>query len=184
MALSVTEAVKVRVCVFVGESVGVALSVTDAVKVIVCEEVGLAVGEGFKGNLHICHISCVESVDVVDHARLTMRISCGVTPHHLMWSIKKMNEENGLLYKMNPPLRTGRDVVGLREMVKRGKVDWIETDHAPHTREEKLESPYLSGHPTLEVYREFVEKFLPGMGLGQEQIEAMTHGNIVEVLGI
>jgi len=133
---------------------------------------------GFQGNLHIVHVSCPESVELIDSARKEINITCGVTPHHIMWDNRRLSESNGLLYKMNPPLRSQPDVLGLVECLKAGKIDWIETDHAPHPIGEKLFSPYLSGFPSLYLYKDFVENFLPGLGINGEEIRKLTHDNV------
>jgi len=134
---------------------------------------------GFQGNLHIVHVSCPESVELIDSARKEINITCGVTPHHVMWDNRRLSESNGLLYKMNPPLRNQSDVLGLTECLKAGKIDWIETDHAPHPYGEKLHSSNPpSGYPSLYLYKDFVEKFLPGLGINGEEIRKLTHDNI------
>jgi dihydroorotase len=107
-----------------------------------------------------------------------LKITCAVTPHHLLWDCEKMKEPLGLLFKMNPPLRPEYDVMGLREALKEGKIDWIETDHAPHALGEKLSPSCPSGYPTLYLYKDFIEKTLPSWGLTNEQIEDLTFNNI------
>ncbi len=132
---------------------------------------------GFKGNLHICHISCKESVELVDKARVEINITCGATPHHLLWSDKKLKKSHGLLYKMNPPLRSKDDVTYLRKALKEGKIDWIETDHAPHAFGEKLFAGFPSGVPSLYLYKELIKK-LQEWELTEEQITNLTFNNI------
>ncbi len=107
-----------------------------------------------------------------------MRITCGVTPHHILWDDEMLKRPDGLLYKMNPPLRGKKDVDELRQYLREGKIDWIETDHAPHPIGEKLYPPYLSGYPSLYLYRDFVENFLPSMGLNMALIKQLTFENI------
>lgn len=95
-----------------------------------------------------------------------------------MWDNRQLSTPDGLLYKTNPPLRSRPDVLDLIECLKAGQIDWIETDHAPHAIGEKLFSPYLSGYPSLYLYKDFVENFLPGIGISEEQIRKLTHDNI------
>jgi len=134
---------------------------------------------GFKGTLHILHVSCKESVELIAEARETIHITCGVTPHHLIWTEEKMNEDNGLLYKMNPPLRKKNDVEYLRQALKDGRIDWIETDHAPHTIGEKLYAGFPSGYPSLYLYKDLIDHWLPAWGLSAKRIEEVTSANIV-----
>ena len=154
--------------------------------------------EGFQGVLHICHISTPEAVELVyqmknalngdnrddrensNQMSIPFSITCGITPHHLLWDEEQMNLPQGLLYKMNPPLRKKEDVFALRELLKQGKIDWIETDHAPHQVGEKLHGCCPSGYPSLYLYKDFVEKFLPSLGLDEEQINRLTFDNIVQ----
>lgn len=132
----------------------------------------------FKGILHICHVSCPESAELIDRARKEIKITCAVTPHHILWDNKMLKRPDGLIYKMNPPLRNKKDVIKLREYLKNGKIDWIETDHAPHAIGEKLFSPYLSGYPSLYLYKDFVENFLPSINVDKKLIKKLTFENI------
>jgi len=132
----------------------------------------------FEGILHIVHVSCPESIELIDEARKEIKITCGVTPHHLLWDNRMLNRPDGLLYKMNPPLRNKEDVKRLKQCLKEEKIDWVETDHAPHAVGEKLFPPYLSGYPSLYLYRNFVDRFLPSIGLNSNLIRKLTSGNI------
>jgi dihydroorotase len=149
------------------------------------DQIKFAREANFEGTLHICHVSCPETVDLIDDARKYMKITCGVTPHHLMWSADEMlNRPDGLIYKMNPPLGGDEDVAGLRDRLRDGKIDWIETDHAPHALGEKLfgmnndkrKSP--SGFPSLYMYKKCVEEFLPSIGVSEDLIKKLTYTNI------
>lgn len=147
------------------------------------DQIELAGKTGFTGTLHICHITSSESVALVDEARKNISITCGVTPHHVIWDDSMMQRPDGLLYKMNPPLRNKETVESLRKCIKKGKVDWIETDYAPHQVGEKMFQPYMSGYPSLCLYKDFVENFLPSIGIGEGMIKKMTYDNIVKVFG-
>lgn len=131
---------------------------------------------GFKGILHIVHVSCPESISIIEKTKI--KITCGVTPHHIMWSSEMLERPDGLLYKMNPPLRNKKDVEELRQCLKKGKINWVETDHAPHPIGEKLFPPYFSGFPSLYLYRNFVNNFLPAIGISNKQIRELTYDNI------
>lgn len=139
---------------------------------------------GFKGHFHMVHVSVPESVEIVDAHRGEIRISCAATPHHLLWDDTMLSGDHGLLYKMNPPLRKKEDVLRLRELLVAGKIDWIETDHAPHAVGEKLHAGYPSGYPTLYLYKEFVEEFLPSLGLDKSVIQRLTYDNIKNVFDL
>ncbi len=145
----------------------------------ISDQIRFSIEMKFKGILHIVHISCPESVELVEKARNQIKITCGVTPHHILWTSEMLKRPDGLLYKTNPPLRDKKDVMKLRKYLKEGKIDWIETDHAPHHIGEKLFYPYLSGFPSLYLYRDFVSKFLPAFGIKNTEIKKLTYNNIV-----
>ena len=140
------------------------------------DQLAFAEEAGFKGNLHVCHASCAETVRLIRSARV--KATCGVTPHHLLWDESMLEGGHGLLYKMNPPLRSKEAVEELCNCVKNGEVDWIETDHAPHAIGEKLHAGYPSGYPSLYLYARLVEEFLPSLGANDSLIRRMTFDNI------
>lgn len=137
----------------------------------------------FEGTLHIAHVSCPESVELIKMARKHIKITCEVTPHHILFAQDIQMERGGLLYKVNPPLRSLKDIEALRYCLLRGEIDFIATDHAPHTIGEKLFFPYLSGFPSMYLYKEFVEKFLPSISASEDLIKKMTHDNIIKTFG-
>lgn len=93
--------------------------------------------EGFAGHLHICHLSSVSSLALVEAARERgRRISCGATPHHLLLNSEHASDHS-LYAKMNPPLRSEDERQALFEALLAGRIDWVETDHAPHTLGDK-----------------------------------------------
>lgn len=86
---------------------------------------------------HVCHVSTKESVRVIrDAKKAGIHVTAEVSPHHLL-----LNEEdipgNDADWKMNPPLRGQEDLAALREGLLDGTLDFIATDHAPHTADEK-----------------------------------------------
>jgi len=86
---------------------------------------------------HICHLSTSEGLALIKAAkRRGKRVSCEVTPHHLLFS-KRDWRRQGTFLKMNPPLRDYRDKDALWEGLREGDVDVVASDHAPHLPEEK-----------------------------------------------
>jgi len=120
----------------------------------VCEETSindiLVESKGLGIKAHICHISSIEGLEALK--KRTNNITCGVTPHHCLLSIEK-NMGSSTFYKVNPPIRSSFDKESLFTAAKNGLVDVIESDHAPHTKEEKgvefNEAP--SGLPGVET---------------------------------
>ena len=148
----------------------------------VADEIQDCIDAKFQGVLHITHISVPGAVDLVNQARSSLRITCGVTPHHILFDRERMDAPDGLLYKMNPPLRgRGLNAAMLRNL-KEGKIDWIETDHAPHTLEEKLNPPYMSGIPGLAFYPLFILGLLR-KGFTENQLREITFKNICRSFG-
>jgi dihydroorotase len=101
-------------------------------------------------NAHICHLSSIEGLEVLKNRQ--KNITCGVTAHHSLLSIDK-NIGSPTFYKVNPPIRSSFDKESLFNAAKNGLIDIIESDHAPHTKEEKdvifNEAP--SGLPGVET---------------------------------
>ncbi len=87
--------------------------------------------------IHIAHVSCGESVELIRKAkRDRISITAETAPHYFT-----LTEECCVTYdtnmKMNPPLRTKDDVKAIKEGLADGTIDAIATDHAPHTDSEK-----------------------------------------------
>lgn len=86
---------------------------------------------------HVCHISTKESVRVVrDAKRAGIKVTAEVSPHHLLLNEEDIPENHGY-WKMNPPLRSKADQEALLEGLLDGTIDFIATDHAPHSEAEK-----------------------------------------------
>jgi len=86
---------------------------------------------------HVAHVSCAETVRLVRDAKARgLPVTCEVTPHHLM-----LTDEACAGYdtstRVNPPLRSDRDVAAVREALSDGTIDAVATDHAPHSPVEK-----------------------------------------------
>ncbi|MFK9092358.1 dihydroorotase [Bacillus salipaludis] len=114
----------------------------------ICESVQIArdvlLAEAAGCHYHVCHVSTKESVRVIrDAKRAGIKVTAEVTPHHLLLT---EHDIPGLdaNYKMNPPLRDEADRAALIEGLLNGSIDFIATDHAPHTLEEKSEGMELA----------------------------------------
>jgi len=106
-----------------------------AEEAIIARDVLLADHVGSK--LHICHLSTAGSVEIVRWAKARgIHVTAEVTPHHLLLT-DELASTFDPIYKVNPPLRTERDVHALRDGVADGTIDIIATDHAPHPLESK-----------------------------------------------
>ncbi|MEU2505819.1 dihydroorotase [Streptomyces sp. NPDC007863] len=102
---------------------------------IIARDVLLA--EHVGSRVHICHLSTAGSVEIVRWAKSRgIDVTAEVTPHHLLLTDELVRTYDPV-YKVNPPLRTERDVLALREALADGTIDIVATDHAPHPHEDK-----------------------------------------------
>jgi dihydroorotase len=106
----------------------------------------ILLSEATGAHYHVCHVSTEQSVRLIRQAKsIGIRVTTEICPHHLL-----LSEEDipGLdtNWKMNPPLRSKRDVEACIEALEDGTIDMIVTDHAPHSSEEKakgmLKAPF------------------------------------------
>lgn len=87
--------------------------------------------------VHLAHVSCKQSVDLIAWAKERgVRVTAETCPHYLI-----MDESAAGQYdtnaKVNPPLRTPEDVAAMLDALETGVVDCLATDHAPHAAHEK-----------------------------------------------
>ena len=106
-----------------------------AEEAIIARDVLLA--DHVQSRLHICHLTTAGGVEIIRWAKARgINVTAEVTPHHLL-----LTDESALSYdpifKVNPPLRTQKDVEALREGLADGTIDIVATDHAPHPAEAK-----------------------------------------------
>ncbi len=97
----------------------------------------ILLAEAAGAHYHVCHVSTKESVRVIrDAKKAGIHVTAEVSPHHLLLCEEDI-PANDAIWKMNPPLRGRDDMMALREGLLEGTLDFIATDHAPHTDEEK-----------------------------------------------
>ena len=172
----------------------------------VCESVQIArdvlLAEAAGCHYHVCHISTKESVRAVrDAKRAGIKVTAEVTPHHLILCDEDIPSLDSN-YKMNPPLRGALDREALIEGILDGTIDFIATDHAPHTMEEKAEGMALApfGIVGLEtafplLYTHLVEKGIltigqlvnlltlkPAKSFGLKNVGTLTVGDAADLV--
>lgn len=147
------------------------------------EQIQFAEEVNFQSALYICHITLPESAEIIWQAKKRLNVYSEVTPHHLLFSDLQMRVENGLLLKVNPPLRSRISVMGLLKAVRQGLVDCIGTDYAFHPLTKKLFPPYLSGIAAYHLYGMALDYLEEQQGLSEKCIEKMTYWNIKKVFG-
>ena len=106
-----------------------------AEEAIIARDILLA--EHVGSRLHICHLTTAGGVDLVRFAKSRgINVTAEVTPHHLLLTDDLVVNYDSV-YKVNPPLRTEKDVLALRKGLADGTIDIVGTDHAPHPTEDK-----------------------------------------------
>ena len=106
-----------------------------AEEAIIARDILLA--EHVQSRLHICHVTTAGGVELIRWAKQRgIQVTAEVTPHHLLLT-DDLVENYDPIYKVNPPLRTQKDVMALREGLAEGIIDIVATDHAPHPAEDK-----------------------------------------------
>lgn len=140
-----------------------------------------------RAKLHLCHCSTEDSVKMIKEAKEDgLPVSGEVCPHHFILSTDDIRENDGN-YKMNPPLRTRKDVEALKQGLRDGIMDVISTDHAPHSQEEKARG--FEGAPFGIVGLEtsaaltYTELVLQDYLTPMQMVEKMSY-NPAKVLGI
>lgn len=103
--------------------------------------------------VHLAHVSSKRGLQVAEWLKASgAPITIEVTPQHLTLTDEALASFDPV-FKVAPPLRGAEDVAYLRDALRRGVVDSIGTDHAPHTQAEKdrdmLSAPF--GIANLEV---------------------------------
>lgn len=126
-----------------------------------------------KGKL--CHYSSQEGLRLIREARSRgVNVSIEVTPQHLYFDINHLEPAKLKSFQMNPPIRFENDRKALFEALKNGEIQYLATDHAPHTAEEKEKG--TSGLTGLDTYAGFVT-WLLSQGFSPELIAKVTAEN-------
>ena len=103
-----------------------------------CEEIAIRTlinnSHDLSSPIHVCHLSSCEGFEML--LKRPSNISVGVTPHHLFFDVHTLNTKQ-TFYKVNPPIRSSFDRDILWYGVNHTLIDIFESDHAPHTEEEK-----------------------------------------------
>ncbi len=114
---------------------------------------------------HICHLSTAEGFKLIRQAKdRGVRVTSEVSPNHLYFTSK--DRIDGFL-QVNPPLRTKKNRRALMRAFSLGQIEYLATDHAPHSIEENEKG--ISGIPGLDTYGYFVT-LLMHMGVDESII--------------
>ena len=119
-------------------------------------KLALELSKKYQRRLHILHMSTGEEAELLRQDKPSW-VTAEVTPQHLLLNTEAY-QEIGTLAQMNPPLRSPQDNQVLWQALLDGVIDFIATDHAPHTLEEKAK-----GYPNTPSGMPGVETSLPLM---------------------
>mgnify|MGYP002537083156 CR=1 FL=1 len=161
---------------------GISNAVED---IIAVRDVMLAGETG--AHLHLCHCSTYGSVEIVKQAKKQdIHVTAEVCPHHFTLTSKDVDASDAN-YKMNPPLRTQKDVDALIAGLKDGSFKVISTDHAPHAVPEKTGSIRNAAFGIVGIETSFALSYTALVETGiltiSQLIEKMSW-NPAQILGI
>lgn len=124
-------------------------------EVIAIERV-LSMCDRFQIEPHICHLSTADGLELIREARdRGLKVTCEVTPHHLFYDQNNQSSFHLASYlQCNPPIRSRLDRIALLEAFRNDEIDYLATDHAPHTLEENEAG--ISGIPHLDTFGTFL----------------------------
>lgn len=138
----------------------------------------------YKRRLHVCHISLATEVAMVKEAKSQgISVTAGVCPHHLFLTDRDVTTL-GSFAMMKPPLGTETDRVALWDGVHDGTIDLVETDHAPHTIEEKHATPPPYGVPGLETALGLLLKSVHDGTVSQDMVISLLYGAPKKIFSI
>lgn len=142
----------------------------------------LLIGAETNQHIHVCHVSSESELQTIINAKKEgHKITCGVTPHHLFLT-EHDAVKLGPYGKMKPTLKSQKDVDFLWKNLKH--IDIIESDHAPHTREEKESDNPPFGVPGLETTLPLLLTAMNEDKLTLDDIARLCHYNPTKIFGI
>ena len=140
-------------------------------------DIALALIEKYELKGKICHCSTIGGIQkIVDAKKRGVQVTVEVTPHHLFFDETMLEDTKRTLFQVNPPIRqTKENRLGLIEMLRTGDIDYLATDHAPHTKEEKMKG--ISGLTHLDTYGAFTTWLCKEHNFTVEDIKRICSSN-------
>ncbi|NES99396.1 MAG: dihydroorotase [Sphaerospermopsis sp. SIO1G1] len=109
--------------------------IQDTQAALLATQLAVKLSKKYQRRLHILHLSTGIEAEFLRREKPNW-VTAEVTPQHLLLNTSAY-ETIGTLAQMNPPLRSPEDNEILWQALRDGVIDFIATDHAPHTLEEK-----------------------------------------------
>lgn len=143
-------------------------------------DLAIASLEGLNRPVHVCHMPSKYVLEKIIEAKAKgIPVTCGVTPHHLFLSENDVTKL-GVYGQMKPPLKSQEDVEFLWNHLD--DIDIIESDHAPHTKEQKLDGAF--GVPNLETTLPLLLKARAENKITLEQIIDKCHTTPAKIFNL
>lgn len=140
-----------------------------AIAEIKATEIAIYLIEKYHLKGKLCHYSTGDGLKkIIEAKKRKIDVTCEVTPTHLFFDKTMLTTDNRSWFQMNPPLRDPSDKIALLTALKNGDIDFLATDHAPHSIEEKLKG--ISGISQLDTFGGFVTWLLKEKNVSVEII--------------
>ncbi|RJR31640.1 dihydroorotase [Candidatus Parcubacteria bacterium] len=158
----------------------------DISPVVSCHAEGEMVEKAFylqkkAGNkLYLCHISLKDEIDFIKRHK-NKNIFAEVAPHHLF--LTQDDNKNGF-FEMYPNLKTKKDLDALWQAIDEGVVDTIGSDHAPHTKEEKMKADFPRGVPGLETSLPLMLNAVNNGKITMEKLKSLMSVNPIKIFNL
>lgn len=124
----------------------------------------------------LCHYSVGEGLTLIRQAKQRgLDVTCEVTPHHVFFDRSVITDDNRGLMQMNPPLRNTADREAMLSGLRDGTLDYLATDHAPHSWEENQNG--ISGQPHLDTFAPFAAWLMAEQSFTPERVAAICSEN-------
>jgi dihydroorotase len=134
----------------------------------------LKIARKSKAQIHFCHISSKKAIILINNARKSgLRVSCEVTPHHLLLTSEALRHQ-GTMLLTDPPVRSKNIIKELWKAAKKAQIDIIASDHAPHLVTEKTADSIWDVKPGIPGLETLLSLLLTKVNEGQISIHDLV----------
>ncbi|MFH0897305.1 MAG: allantoinase AllB [Candidatus Bathyarchaeota archaeon] len=149
----------------------------------------IILGEAAGAHVHVAHLTTAEGLRLIEQAKATGKnVTTETCPQYLTLTVEAMRKL-GPYAKVNPPLRSERDVEELWGGINRGVVDMVVSDHAPYSKEDKEDGwsdiwKAQSGSPTIETMLPLLLNEVNEGRLSLETLTRVTSERAARIFGV